>query len=252
MKPDARVLIVAAHPDDEAIGVGGQLAGFRDPYLVHVTDGAPLGHPDRTGYAAARRRELHAALAVAGVAPDRVWALGVVDQEATKHMPELAHEIAKIIERLAPETILTHAYEGGHPDHDAAAFAVHAAAKLVARRGKPAPALAEFTSYHNGNPGGSGSWMRVGEFLAAPGCELRTLALSWEARERKRRMFDCFSSQRHMLDQFPIAIERIRTAPAYEFTQPALDGRLFYEDQNWGWQGAEWRGRAREALEELG
>src|SRR5205814_217685 len=64
--------IVVAHPDDEVIGVGGQLARWSSAAaIVHVTDGVPpdvgaavgAGFASRRAYANARRRELLAALA---------------------------------------------------------------------------------------------------------------------------------------------------------------------------------------------
>ena len=68
--PEARVMLVAAHPDDEIIVAGSRLAHFRDLVLVHVTDGAPRnmfdagthGFTRREDYAAARRNELLCAL----------------------------------------------------------------------------------------------------------------------------------------------------------------------------------------------
>jgi LmbE family N-acetylglucosaminyl deacetylase len=205
-------------------------------------------------------------------------------------MASIARTLAELIEQIRPAAIFTHAYEGGHPDHDAAAFAVHCAVGLVSRRGTPAPVVNEFTSYHNGSPFALRSWMRVGEFLqhwsqfqvgqtaglrqaasppslaatllcgagpwpaagSQPALGQGTVVLSADARYRKRRMFECFASQKHMLESFPIALERVRPAPEYDFTRPPHDGRLFYEDQDWGWDGPSWRRAAGRALAELG
>ena len=61
------VAVVVAHPDDETIAIGGQLARMRGVKIVHVTDGAPADMKDaeangfsrREDYAAARRRDRH-------------------------------------------------------------------------------------------------------------------------------------------------------------------------------------------------
>ena len=99
------------------------------------------------------------------------------------------------------------------------------------------------------------SLSELGEFLPAvpaqPECRAETIVLSAEARHRKRRMFTCFETQQHMLASFPIAIERFRLAPHYDFTRPPHPGRLFYEDQDWGLEGIEWRRLAGATLEEL-
>ena len=60
------------------------------------------------------------------------------------HLTELAHRLREILEREKPQAVITHAYEGGHPDHDAAAFAVRAACRLAA---EPPPIL-EMALYH--------------------------------------------------------------------------------------------------------
>ncbi len=81
-----RLMIVVAHPDDETIGIGGQLRRLRDVSLLHVTDGAPRDGEDagRHGfaaladYAAARRQELAEALAAG-------------DAAAAESCAELAH-----------------------------------------------------------------------------------------------------------------------------------------------------------------
>jgi hypothetical protein len=54
-----------------------------------------------------------------------------------------------------------------------------------------------------------------------------------------------------MLSQFTTDVERFRTAPAYDFTVPPHDGRLHYENFDWGVTGHEWRRNARETLRRL-
>ena len=235
-----RVALVVAHPDDETIAAGASLHLLPGLLLVHVTDGAPrtladvaaAGFNTPADYAAARRRELRAALDAAGVAPELVE-LGVVDQEASFHMPTLALALSRLFDARGIEAAITHAYEGGHPDHDATAFAVHA---VAGRR----PVL-EFAGYH-ADPAGA---LLTGCFL--PGPDPTAIALTEAERVRKRAMFDCFRTQARMLAAFGTNQEAFRPAPAYDFTAPPLPGRLNYEHWGWSMTGARWRALARAA-----
>lgn len=245
-----RVVVVVAHPDDETIGAGALLARLRDPVVVHVTDGAPRdrrwwGRPDlpsREAYAGLRRAELAAALAEAGIAEEQCRSLGWTDQETAHDLLRLADELGELLRRLEPTLVLTHPYEGGHPDHDSVAFAVAAAHREMAREGA-APPVAEFTSYHARD-----GVLRTGEFLPFPGAEEVRVDLSPEERERKGRMLARFASQAETLRPFGTEHERFRTAPAYDFTRPPAPGPLHYEQFDWGVTGEAWRARAREAL----
>src|SRR3954452_6783766 len=122
-----RVAIVVAHPDDETLGLGAQLPRLPGLAIVHVTDGAPrdLGDARRLGfetteaYAAARHRELETAMALAGIGSDALIGLGVPDQEAAHHLAAVAIRLADLFCEKRIEIVFTHAYEGGHPDHDA-------------------------------------------------------------------------------------------------------------------------------------
>ncbi len=257
MPPGTRgpVVIVVAHPDDEVIGAGSQLPHVREVvYLVHVTDGSPrdlgdaraAGCSSREEYHLVRRKELACALAQAGVGVERCFELGVVDQEASRELETIARRITDIVQTIGPELVLTHPYEGGHPDHDAVAFAVHAAWKLIAEAGRNPPAIAEFTSYHAGRWG-----LEVFEFLPGP-WPVTTVRLSENDRQLKSRMIRCYRSQQRVLQQFPLDIERFRPAPDYDFLQPPHPGRLYYENFGWDLTGPQWRGLARDALESLG
>ena len=247
------VLLVAAHPDDETIGAGGMLGRMRRPTILHVTDGSPrnpgdaraAGYSTREDYAAARHRELLNALSIVNIEPGQLRSLDVPDQEASYRLAPIAERIAVILEELRPGVVLTHPYEGGHPDHDAAAFAVHAACAIVA----VPPVICEFTSYHAGP--GSQPAMEMGRFL--PGQDLgEVIPLSEAERQRKDTMMRCFGSQYHMLQHFPLLEEHFREAPGYDFTQAPHSGRLYYEHFEWGIDGAKWRHYAEGALRSLG
>jgi len=238
------VVIVVAHPDDETIGLGAQLGNLRNPLLVHTTDGAPRSLLDARGvYARIRREELASALDVGGAASTVLREVGLADQEASYHMAELTGLLSGLFAERRPEVVLTHPYEGGHPDHDATAFAVHNAIHTMKRENIPVPVLVEFTSYHAGD-----DRMITGEFLPFEGCSDVAFVLTSEARERKQKMLDCFCSQREVLRNFSVDYEQFRIAPPYDFSAPPHAGALFYEGFDWGMTGERWRNLANEAL----
>lgn len=234
-----RVLIVSPHPDDEVIGAGARLRFLQNAMVVQVTDGAPRdmsdaraqGFSTRNEYSRARQQELHSALGICG--RFRTIALKVVDREVSQQLISVTRRIKGIIESYAPDVVLTVPYEGGHPDHDATAFAVHSAIALLPSNQR-IPVIIEMCSYHN--RGGS---CEYSEFLGDTREEV-TFELSPPERELKRKIFDCFQTQQNVLQWFPIGIEKFRLAPRYDFTTPPHSGQLYYEMFGWD-QGSEWR-----------
>jgi len=242
-----RILVFAAHPDDETIGASLLLSRFPQSSVAFLTDGAPRDprlwsagvQGSREDYAETRRQEALHALKYVGIPAQRIVWLGGVDQEATFEIVTLAQRFAKVITKMRPEIVITHAYEGGHPDHDAAAVV----ATMVTSSLENAPLVLEMTSYHARD-----GQCVTGEFLNSdPRLELH-FELSSEDRERKRQMMDAYASQRLVLENFPIDCERLRLAPEYTFTEPPHPGKLWYECMQWPMTGVRWRELATSAL----
>lgn len=252
-----RTLVVAAHPDDETIGVGGMFPRLDGAVtILHVTDGAPR-HRRQWGrqeyrtwdeYATQRLHEVECALRVAGMDPSAVCRrMEVMDSEVSLNLVPATRRLVEIIDELRPEVVITHPYEGGHTDHDATAFAVRAACTLLAREHADPPAIAEFTSYHN-----EGGEKVVNRFLPFDGAPVTEVPLTAEEKDMKRRMYDCFYTQYGVLRDMPVRVERFRPAPRYDFTQAPHAGRLRYERYPLGIRGKHWRKLAADAMEHLG
>jgi LmbE family N-acetylglucosaminyl deacetylase len=253
-KITASTLVVVAHPDDETVGMGAQLSRFHDALLVQLTNGAPRDGRDAAmhgfgtivEYAFARRVELYTALAAGGAAGVATEIIGIPDQEVCFSLVALTELIAERLRSRATDAIFVLPYEGGHPDHDAASFAVWAACRLIECEGGARPPVIEMTSYHSEDSG-----LKTGAFLPSD-IPVTTLALNSTERLRKRRMIDCFASQRELLAAFGTEVELFRAAPDYDFAQPPPVGELYYERLGWRITGEIWRREVRAALEAFG
>ena len=245
------MLVLAAHPDDETIGASLLLSRFPQSTVAFLTDGAPRDtslwsagvNGSRDDYARTRKQETIRALQYAGVSAQRMFWLDAVDQEAAFEMSALAERVAKLLGEISPAAVVTHPYEGGHPDHDSAAVVarIAIAASLLVNR----PALLEMTSYH----AQEGKCV-IGEFLGEGSSPEVCFEFSASDRERKRSMLDAYASQRLVLESFPIDEERLRLAPEYNFSEPPHEGKLWYECMGWPMTGTRWRELAAAAIAE--
>jgi N-acetylglucosamine malate deacetylase 2 len=253
-----KALFLAAHPDDETIGASAALNRLSDVTVAYLTDGAPrdprFRSPHVTGsrdsYACVRAEEAVSALATAGIPAERIVFLGGVDQESISEASLLLKRFLELIRGSRPSVVITHPYEGGHPDHDAAALIARLAAEIASQQGLAALGLLEMTSYHLQDG------KRVsGEFLPSASLAQEasiTLKLTSEERAIKARMLGSYVSQWHILSGFPLEPERLRVAPTYDFSQPPHPGQLWYEYLNWPLTGVLWREAALRVLEQHG
>ena len=220
----APLAFVVAHPDDESLWLGTALRRCPNALLIHLTDGAPLdmrdaerlGFATRAAYAAARAAETDAALAALGAQPRRV-SYGYTDQSLAEHLPGLIARLRDDLRGIAG--VVTHPYEGGHPDHDSAAFAVRAAFDGP---------VAEFACYH-----ARGGNRVFGAFWPDADAPEQTRQLEREERRHVDAAIAAHATQAEVIGGWRPEVERWRMAPLYAFAAPPPPGCALYDEFGW-------------------
>jgi LmbE family N-acetylglucosaminyl deacetylase len=219
------VAVVVAHPDDETIACGATLKRLRGAHVVVITDGVPRDSRDRNQQTAAvqsrvtaRWRELLAALELAGHKPSAVKSLAIADRKAAEHLVAITRRLTRIFAESGTAIALTHAYEGGDPDHDATAFAVHQAAALCRRAGQDVTVIEMPLRQAPATKVPAQQWT-----------DAIILPLTVEARLLKKTMLACFEGGGEIKDGLAMDAERFRLAPDYDFEEPANRGLVSYD-----------------------
>jgi len=129
----ARTLVVAPHPDDETLAVGGVVAQKRargvDVAVVFLTSGdAGQGGTDPVALAEQRRDEGRAAAAELGVPAGALTFCDLPDGKLARHFDAAVARVRAVMEGFRPTLVLAPTTPDGHSDHEAAA--------LIARRAR--------------------------------------------------------------------------------------------------------------------
>lgn len=205
-----------------------------------MSDAARLGFATRADYARARRAELDQALHLLRVTPRRL-AYDIPDQQAIDRIDELIDRLAQDLAGMA--AVLTHPYEGCHPDHDAAALAVQVTAERIAALGGTAPAIVEFACYHHHE-----GERRFGHFWPDAEHPEYARALDVEDALRVNRAVAAHRTQSAVIGTWRPDAERWRAGPGYDFKKPPPPGESLYDRFGWTITSARWRDRARQEL----
>lgn len=240
-------LVIAAHPDDEVIGAAAVLMRLRgNASVLHITDGAPrnlkdasrAGFATAAAYAEARKREAAEALSlIPGIVV--LDGLGIPDQSACRSLTAITHQLIDVLRTTRPDIVLTHGFEGGHPDHDAVAFAAAHATRACGVR------HLEMAGYFEGGDGIATHRFAQSDWPAF------TYTLTPDESRLKRRMLDCFRTQAQTLEMFGTRVECYRPAPVYDFTKPPNGGRALYDRYDWGLRSSDWPRLVAEAQRQL-
>jgi bacillithiol biosynthesis deacetylase BshB1 len=117
-------LVIAAHPDDAELCVGGTIASLKaQGSSVGILD-LTSGEPTPFGSLEIRQRETDAASKVLGV--DWRGSLGLPNRSLVADL-EARRLLAGVLRQHRPRILLTHYWDDAHPDHVAASALVDAA-----------------------------------------------------------------------------------------------------------------------------
>lgn len=232
-----RVLVVAAHCDDESIGAASWL--LRAPAAVVIlTDGTPKnpawfgrGHRWNAAlYRQVRRRECRSALTAFGVPASRLLQGGIPDQELGRRLGDGLRLLQAAARRFRPEVIVAPAYEGGHPDHDAANF-------LVAwlRRERLAPTVRHWWEYalYTSRDG------QIAIHHLPAGAGRRQAHLRVEQEQQRRRAVAAYRSQAQTLGGMVRFRECWRPLREHDYSRPPLPCPPVYEQWGMPWTAPE-------------
>jgi LmbE family N-acetylglucosaminyl deacetylase len=185
----ARVVVLAAHPDDETLGAGGLIAlmaeAGADVHVIVASDGA-ASHPHSPTKAPAELaliRKGEVATAVRTLAPEAtVEFLDLPDGGLAGRIPEITSAVSAVARD--DSVIVAPWRHDRHPDHTACARAARLAAASSTQ-------LLEYPiwAWHWGSP--------VTELssLDPEASDVRRLRLDDDLRERKQRAINAYGSQ---------------------------------------------------------
>jgi LmbE family N-acetylglucosaminyl deacetylase len=118
---DMTILVCAAHPDDEVIGVGGTIAKLSKTedvisVIFSYGDKYPFWKAE-TDNKKKRMQESKSCEEILGI--KKTYFLGYKDMEIKSNFDEALKKLSAIMKQYKPSRVFTHTKTDGHPDHRA-------------------------------------------------------------------------------------------------------------------------------------
>jgi LmbE family N-acetylglucosaminyl deacetylase len=198
------VMVIAAHPDDETIGIGGIIQRHvnegKSLAVIFVTTGGrgppnSLRIQDRI---LLRKSEAISALCTAGVLEENIIFLGFPDRITSMYMDTISEDIKELLKKYTPSILYTHSVEGGNFDHDI----VGLVSQLVALEGKVEKVI-EWAEYNETFPL-SCPFINFPDYASEP---YEEFILDSQILKIKLKMLECYKSQ-----NLPTGSARIKEA----------------------------------------
>jgi N-acetylglucosamine malate deacetylase 2 len=211
----AHTFLLVAHPDDESIGAGLLLQRLRHAYIVFCADGPSWWPPDWLIYglphkrAQLRNQEAHRAIGITGK-NHCIQFLGYPDGWLITHLEDAYRALADLLRAWQPQHVVTHAFEGGHEDHDACSFLASQLSKVFDFQ------VWEMPLYYR--DASTGAIIRQTFTSDDPDSEI-IIPVSESELKVKRAMLSAHKSQRAIVAGFDPAIERFRPQPVYDYSR---------------------------------
>jgi N-acetylglucosamine malate deacetylase 2 len=205
-----RVLVFVAHPDDETIACAGLLQRAATSLVVFAVDGAPPYYKFEEQFGSLQRysriRFLEAARALSSIPrcsfcrlarQDGTW---FVDQHLFLDLSEAFLSLRRIVCEFSPDLLVSHAFEGGHIDHDACHVLADWTARTLHLQSM------EFPLYWRSERG-----QDVFQQFRQGSAEEFVSRLSPQESRVKRQMLAKYRTQRKLLSIFRPGTERFRS-----------------------------------------
>jgi LmbE family N-acetylglucosaminyl deacetylase len=214
----AEVLVFAAHPDDDILGLSATLIRHVSKgdsiKVVFVTNGTRCPAESwrtrrsvSTKFAEIRHNEAIDALSIINMPAANVMCLGYPDGGTQRYIKWLTKDVQILIRNFNPGRIYVHSIEGGHVDHDMTSLVVKFVCQQIGYSN-----LFEWAEY---NPKQSIGTEDIKFINETSNNEKTIIKISNQERILKRKMLACHKSQN--VERFYLQGEALRQANTVEW-----------------------------------